>query len=55
MINTKNLVTNDSSVPSFWVFQYYLNLNEHLNGQDIKIKSILFGIQQKERQVFAYM
>jgi hypothetical protein len=40
MINTKNLVTNDSSVPSFWVFQYYLNLNEHLNGQDIKIKSI---------------
>ncbi len=40
MINTKNLVTNESSVPSYWVFQYYLNLNEHLNGQDIKIKSI---------------
>lgn len=40
MLNTKNLVANESSVPSYWVFQYYLKLNEHLNGQDIKIKSI---------------
>lgn len=40
MINTKNLVANESSVPSYWVFQYYLNLSEYLNGQDIKIKSI---------------
>ena len=40
MINTKNLVVNEASVPSYWVFQYYLNLNEKLTGQDIKIKSI---------------
>ena len=40
MINTKNLVTNESSIPSYWVFQYYLKLNEHLSGQDLKIKSI---------------
>lgn len=40
MISTKNLVANESSVPSYWVFQYYLKLNEHLSGQDIKIKSI---------------
>jgi hypothetical protein len=40
MFNTKNLVANELSVPSYWVFQYYLKLNEHLNGQDIKIKSI---------------
>ena len=40
MINTKNLVANESSVPSYWVFQYYLNLTEYLSGQDIKIKSV---------------
>ena len=40
MLNTKNLVANESSVPSYWVFQYYLKLSENLNGQDIKIKSL---------------
>ena len=40
MINTKKLVVNISDVPSYWVFQYYLNLSEKLTGQDIKIKSI---------------
>lgn len=40
MISTKNLQTSGSNVPSYWVFQYYLNLSETLTGQDIKIKSI---------------
>ncbi len=40
MINTKKLVANVSDVPSYWAFQYYLNLDEKLTGQDIKIKSI---------------
>ena len=40
MINTKSLVVNESSVPSYWAFQYYLKLSETLNGQDLKIKSI---------------
>jgi len=40
MLNTKNLVLEDSDVPSYWVFQYYLNLSEPLTGQDVKIKSI---------------
>ena len=40
MINTKNLVVQESDIPSYWVFQYYLNINEKLTGQDIKIKSI---------------
>ena len=36
MINTKK----DRKSTSYWVFQYYLNINEKLTGQDIKIKSI---------------
>jgi len=40
MLNTKNLVVKESDIPSYWVFQYYLNINEKLTGQDIKIKSI---------------
>lgn len=40
MLNTKNLVSSESNVPSYWVFHHYLNLPEQLSGQDIKIKSI---------------
>lgn len=40
MISTKSIVTSESQVPSYWVFQYYLNLSEKLKGQDLKIKSI---------------
>ena len=40
MFNTKNLVQKESDVPSYWVFQYYLNLEEVLTGQDLKLKSI---------------
>jgi hypothetical protein len=40
MINTKNLAIQITDIPSYWVFQYYLDLNQVLTGQDIKIKSI---------------
>ena len=40
MISTKNLVLDGSSVPSTWVFEYYLDLPERLNGQNVKLKSI---------------
>ena len=40
MFNTKNLVLNESDIPSYWVFQYYLNLPEPLTGQDVKLTSI---------------
>ena len=40
MFSTKNLILEESDIPSYWVFQYYLNLPEQLTGQDIKIKSI---------------
>ena len=29
-----------NKIPSYWIFEYYLNLPEKLTGQDIKIKSI---------------
>jgi hypothetical protein len=40
MFNTKNIILSEKDVPSYWVFQYYLDLPEQLTGQDIKIKSI---------------
>jgi len=46
MFSTKNLVLNPSDVPSYWVFQYYLNLSERLIGQDVKIKSIFNPLEK---------
>lgn len=40
MLSTKNLILKHSDVPSYWVFGYYLKLNQNLTGQDIKMKSI---------------
>jgi len=40
MISTKNLISVVTDVPVEWVFEYYLNLNERLTGQDIKILSV---------------
>jgi len=40
MISTKNLVSDESKVPSAWVFQYYLDLPESLTGQNVRIHSI---------------
>ncbi len=40
MLSTKNLVIKESDIPSYWVFQYYLNVNEKLDGQDVKITSV---------------
>ena len=40
MLNTKNIVTKIEDIPSYWIFQHYLNIQEQLTGQDIKIKSI---------------
>ncbi|NQY43021.1 MAG: hypothetical protein HRT87_06755 [Legionellales bacterium] len=40
MFSTKKIVFSFRNVPSYWVFQYYLNLSEPLTGQAIKIKSI---------------
>lgn len=41
MISTKNLISDLEDIPTGWPFEYYLQLSDHLNGQDIKIKSIV--------------
>lgn len=40
MFSTRNIVVSIEQVPSYWVFQHYLDLTEPLTGQDVKIKSI---------------
>lgn len=54
MISTKNLITNICDVPSYWIFQYYLNLPEKLTGQDVKIKSI-FNPSEKTPSMCLYV
>jgi len=46
MFNTKNLVLEEQDIPSYWVFQYYLNLSEPLTGQDIKLTSIFNPLEK---------
>ena len=41
MISTKNLISDLREIPKGWPFEYYLGLADQLNGQDVKIKSIV--------------
>ena len=54
MFNTKHLILEESDVPSYWVFQYYLDLPEQLTGQDIKIKSIFNPADKDPSMVIFY-
>lgn len=40
MFCTKNLVSDYREVDVRWIFEFYLNLPEKLEGQDVKIKSV---------------
>ena len=40
MLTTKKLIYSLDDVPSYWVFQHYLDLPEILSGQDVKIRSL---------------
>ena len=53
MISTKNLVSNISDVNREWIFEYYLNLEEKLIGQDIKMLSV-FNRKDKVPSMFVY-
>jgi len=46
MISTKNLIVGLCDIPTGWAFQHYLGLSQYLDGQDVKIRSI---INTKER------
>jgi hypothetical protein len=54
MFNTKNLIVNESEVPSYWVFQHYLQLSVKLTGQDVKIKSV-FNLNDKIPSMSIYV
>jgi hypothetical protein len=41
MISTKNLISDLSDIPTGWPFEHYLGLSEILDGQDVKIRSIV--------------
>ena len=53
MIRTKSLVSDLKDVPKTWAFEYYLNLQEKLCGQDVKMKSI-FNLKDKNPSMFVY-
>lgn len=40
MLKTKLLITDITEVPREWIFEHYLQLQEKLTGQDVKIKSV---------------
>ncbi len=40
MLRTKLLITDITEVPREWIFEHYLQLQEKLTGQDVKIKSV---------------
>ena len=47
MLSTTSLITDITQVPRIWIYEYYLNLTEKLNGQDVKIKSV-FNTEDKK-------
>ena len=53
MISTKNLISNINDVKKEWIFEYYLNLEEKLTGQDIKMLSV-FNVKDKVPSMFIY-
>ena len=53
MLRTKSLASNIEEVPREWVFEHYLELNEKLTGQDVKMKSI-FNPNDKKPSFFVF-
>jgi hypothetical protein len=53
MISTKGIISYFKDVPDQWVYEYYLNLNEKLTGQSIKMLSA-FNSKDKVPSMFIY-
>lgn len=53
MISTTNIIDDLKCLPREWVFEHYLNLNEKLSGQNIKLSSI-FNIKDKVPSMIVY-
>jgi 5S rRNA maturation endonuclease (ribonuclease M5) len=54
MFTIKNLVHNIKDVPVTWMFEKYCKLNEKLEGQDVKIKS-LFNPKERTPSMCIYV
>ena len=53
MISTKNLISDLNDIPAGWPFEHYLGLSENLDGQDVKIRSII-NTREKTPSMFIY-
>lgn len=53
MFATKNLVCHINEVPVPWIFEHFCRLQEKLNGQDVKIKS-LFNSKERTPSMCIY-
>jgi hypothetical protein len=53
MLSTKSLISSIEEVPREWVFEFYLNLEEKLTGQDVKLKS-KFNHADKNPSMYVY-
>jgi hypothetical protein len=53
MLSTKSLISSIDQVPREWVFEFYLNLEEKLTGQDVKMKS-KFNSADKNPSMYVY-
>ena len=54
MLSTRYICTDINQVPSAWVFQNYCRLNEKLEGQDVKIRS-LFNPKDRNPSMVIYI
>ena len=54
MISTQTIISDLNQIPREWVFEFYLNLNQRLSGQSLKIKSI-FSSKDKVPSMCIYI
>jgi hypothetical protein len=54
MLTTKNIAAHYKEVPSTWIFENYCNLDEILEGQDVKISSVFNPTETKPSMFIFY-
>jgi hypothetical protein len=53
MFSSKSFIDDVNNVPSTWIFENYLGLNQKLSGQSVRINS-LFNINDKTPSMYIY-
>lgn len=53
MLSTRTILCSVKEVPNTWIFEYYLNMLEKLDGKDIKLKSV-FNPHDSVPSMFIY-